>query len=97
MRISDWSSDVCSSDLARDANRFGAAAAAETKFGALEQPIDDHEATLHPVIDELGCAVFAKNEKRRHVTGRDRGVKLDEQLAAKLGRASCRERVCKYV
>src|SRR3546814_8837749 len=70
MRISDWSSDVCSSDLIECADR------------ALELgPLGRRGADLLAV--DLGAA------------GR---VELGELLRQiQIGRASCRERVCRYV
>src|SRR3546814_1648789 len=48
MRISDWSSDVCSSDLARTAKRF------ETRVG-----LDDHPAGRPGLDDRLLLAYLA--------------------------------------
>src|SRR3546814_6270751 len=81
MRISDWSSDVCSSDLA--VRRFGS----DDEDGAVFRLV----ALLHMVWREgadllvLGDAVgvFAGMAERR--------------LVEEIGRASCRERVCQYV
>src|SRR3546814_1066329 len=71
MRISDWSSDVCSSDLfplPRDA--VGRRAIERERMAA---------ARFRKAAFQFGaCAV-------------------EEQDADKIGRASCRERVCQYV
>src|SRR3546814_21030525 len=85
MRISDWSSDVCSSDLLdscvrRSRARPGSAIAA---LGAVEQfLVGQHQR--HHRFDH------------RHAANADAGV-----VAAlghdEIGRASCRERVCHYV
>src|SRR3546814_10033764 len=52
MRISDWSSDVCSSDL----EQLFMIAEQEARFGALcpqvDQPVD-HLRRLRPAIDEV--------------------------------------------
>src|SRR3546814_2564459 len=71
MRISDWSSDVCSSDL------IGSSGCAR------RQPIWTATATAAPKISNpLSSATLA----------------LARVLAPiKIGRASCRERVCQYV
>src|SRR3546814_996652 len=81
MRISDWSSDVCSSDLL---NRAEAAVNARTpllaiKAGANGQicyQVSMHEPSLRTsrlvIAGGLGAAI-------------------------EIGRASCRERVCQYV
>src|SRR3546814_11734083 len=102
MRISDWSSDVCSSDLERDAAR-GEADLAEladaAEIGGAEEgrPGRDlveaalAERLVHPEAGE-GRGLLA--EPRRYVTridGEQRRVVVDQ-----IGRASCRERVCQY-
>src|SRR3546814_14064320 len=69
MRISDWSSDVCSSDLARaDPRRAGQGRARDTR--RLDRARDRRR----------GRAPARRLNRRR-----------------KIGRASCRERVCQYV
>src|SRR3546814_6334721 len=94
MRISDWSSDVCSSDLA-PAARFLALdpdgprlfPGPQAEFAALEQAVDDHVAPLHPVVDEFGFSAAADDEQRRHVARCDIFAKLDEELARVVERA----------
>src|SRR3546814_2716170 len=74
MRISDWSSDVCSSDL-------GDEAAGE--LGALIVQSPNH------VVDPfLGNLVLV---------GQGVDLAFDRPGGSKIGRASCRERVCQYV
>src|SRR3546814_7437178 len=72
MRISDWSSDVCSSDL----------------VPCRRQPVvAEIGDVLELQVEAVGIAEFDRrwgNESYR-LTG------------AKIGRASCRERVCQYV
>src|SRR3546814_9241469 len=99
MRISDWSSDVCSSDLlTKDWSspdlRFevdGANAAREfmKSYGVPERDIEDvwTAIALHttPGIPEHMRPTIAL------VTA---GVEMD---VPEIGRASCRERVCQYV
>src|SRR3546814_2377592 len=72
MRISDWSSDVCSSDLALDA--YG------RNLGIAFQLIDD-------AIDYASDGA---------TMGKDAGDDFRDGKV-KIGRASCRERVCQYV
>src|SRR3546814_12350644 len=95
MRISDWSSDVCSSDLIVGdlldlfvdalALAFPAGSAFAGGFVGLLRL--GAEAHLHHLVvrlvDEIGAL--------RHDA---RGV---EQAVDEIGRASCRERVCHYV
>src|SRR3546814_1810913 len=79
MRISDWSSDVCSSDLSiamLDASRpLGDGAGLQLRA----------MASLDPLMGKRGYPIlFASGETAN-----------GEPL--KIGRASCRERVCQYV
>src|SRR3546814_2360709 len=87
MRISDWSSDVCSSDLrnacsARSLCLF--AAAPENQWIAALQP---HHVAPGPSFP--------------HQERVDRILRHSVPCASlgdrKIGRASCRERVCQYV
>src|SRR3546814_19030753 len=112
MRISYWSSDVCSSDLVQEIEQLHA-----------RHLLDDHagddivrvrilplgagreiERLLRPAIDDLlrGDGMFHRGEAviLRPVILDARGVaeKLaDRDLIPQIGRASCRESVCQYV
>src|SRR3546814_18373121 len=86
MRISDWSSDVCSSDLlaiprlerARHV-RLRTVAQDQGEAGdRVERPQDERQADDLP---QFLCRAFL-----RRLRGR-----------VEIGRASCRERVCQYV
>src|SRR3546814_1046934 len=82
MRISDWSSDVCSSDLARREEhdwtlRAGGAGAVRTLRGGDRR------------LADRGLSRRAAGGAQRRGGGPDAG--------AEIGRASCRERVCQYV
>src|SRR3546814_7238355 len=91
MRISDWSSDVCSSDLmmtcagpmAGDSALPGGYVFDVTK-GAISgvRAFDPagNEATIGRVVVVDGFAIYDRIETRPEI-----------------GRASCRERVCTYV
>src|SRR3546814_13642479 len=83
MRIRDWSSDVCSSDL---------------RVAALRHEAGDHavkdDAVIEALAGELGDSL--------DMFGRQIGAQTDDDVAGrqrqgKIGRASCRERVCQYV
>src|SRR3546814_16461406 len=112
MRISDWSSDVCSSDLTPEHN-FGPAALSNgikvTPFArrlAAERSIDlatvagsgpngrivaDDIRDAEPPVLQVSAAATSSLAA---------GAKLDQVKALyadKIGRASCRERVCQYV
>src|SRR3546814_4169380 len=90
MRISDWSSDVCSSDLDQDHAPVGqhhggddvvadtAVVGARTEMELLVVA----EATLQPHAGELDRLRIGEALRQRH---------------REIGRASCRERVCQYV
>src|SRR3546814_1418024 len=102
MRISDWSSDVCSSDLDRGAQR------------RVEHRHRDRAVQVIAITDEDLVGLFV--HLHVEVTGRaatgahltlggeahphtvaDTGRDLDADLAAEIGRASGRESVCQYV
>src|SRR3546814_17146226 len=95
MRISDWSSDVCSSDLGTN----------------LDWVAVDHHNTGHPhthIIvrgkDERGKdLIIARDyisrglrERACELVDLDFGPRTDTSIE-QIGRASCRERVCQYV
>src|SRR3546814_19352590 len=82
MRISDWSSDVCSSDLTRGPAGF------------------DYVLATFPYsyVANFGFVVvplFMFMSQMAFVTGMSR--RAFESANIKIGRASCRERVCQYV
>src|SRR3546814_15075202 len=107
MRISDWSSDVCSSDL--DA-LGGIALRFISAVGGIEP---DHlafaaeifERRVLPVDecdDDVAFARGARLLDQRIVAVEDSGLdhriaRHFERIMFKIGRASCRERVCPYV
>src|SRR3546814_9407822 len=64
MRISDWSSDVCSSDLHDEA----------TDQADQEDPADDGEAALDELLDRRAEAPQqAGNQEKPYAAGGDRG------------------------
>src|SRR3546814_9398641 len=94
MRISDWSSDVCSSDLVRRNPSF---------------PHGDHQYPPRPVLLVLllastvtGCASTATDGRVFDYVAPVANAAAVANLEVKgqtekNGRASCRERVCQYV
>src|SRR3546814_16732105 len=109
MRISDWSSDVCSSDL-RDPQRSAEAMTADgwLRTGDLGD------------IDELGRLRITGRAKEQFKTSKGKyvapapienllgansrieavcvaGADYAQPFALQIGRATCRERVCQYV
>src|SRR3546814_10305921 len=87
MRISDWSSDVCSSDLITDV----ALLVAKAKIAQLEAQIEKTRSTLDGNLATLGYTkIYAPMA----------GTVIDVvafEGQTQIGRASCRERVCQYV
>src|SRR3546814_15848185 len=122
MRISDWSSDVCSSDLHLE--RFGKMFPADEgteleralrALGALplvgiverfDDSMENLAKVLTPYFPDFKTSKVAANVSRDiNVTLEERiatlreelGKEVYETLEAEIGRASCRERGCKYV
>src|SRR3546814_5991778 len=98
MRISDWSSDVCSSDLLRRAR-----IAVDGRSVIAERP-------LYLMLNKPRGLVTTRRDPQERGTVYDclppdlpflspvgRLDKASEGLLLKIGRASCRERVCQYV
>src|SRR3546814_10460949 len=77
MRISDWSSDVCSSDLATQ-----------------DAPV--HENVKRALVEatELDTRLVMRPLRNTERVLNNPGV---EKIRQKIGRASCRARVCQYV
>src|SRR3546814_10890859 len=89
MRISDWSSDVCSSDL-------------ELKFTLqidVLRALANDSSTPQDMIEavELIIASVATSEITHLLQSEAQFSKFDHLAQMKIGRASCRERVCQYV
>src|SRR3546814_3286584 len=90
MRISDWSSDVCSSDLSQVAQRRAAVQNAEldVQYTVIRAPVDG--VVLSRTV-EPGQTVAASFQTPVLFS-------IAEDLSKmQIGRASCRERVCQYV
>src|SRR3546814_1584952 len=96
MRISDWSSDVCSSDLIAVARALGHVRMGHHEIGEAED--------LHiEIAQRLGIERVQRDvgdARIRRLAAGDAEVPLRERHGIafwKIGRASCRERVCQYV
>src|SRR3546814_13696864 len=110
MRISDWSSDVCSSDLHEQPDDPG-----EAEFAEVAREIIGAERRAPPTLgvsprnDRRGERMLkgpaeAGDEQQHQQRGKagrksqpDEGKAGDRRTGRKIGRASCRERVCQYV
>src|SRR3546814_6936420 len=79
MRISDWSSDVCSSDLI-----FGPMLTSRSKVELRDRAIGN-------------LALLAAAGVKVAITTDHPVVPIEQIRLQEIGRASCRERVCKYV
>src|SRR3546814_15219268 len=109
MRISDWSSDVCSSDLRVDVLQFANIALLQ-RCG--RKSCDGHRDGLcaffsaasrdDDVVERVAswlsrpCRPFLRNREIRDSQQRRAQQRAASQLG-QIGRASCRDRVCQYV
>src|SRR3546814_4708602 len=82
MRISDWSSDVCSSDLPSSS---GSNRRSKMRFATLK------------VLTMCALSVAVSSCGSRVETHLEFPPVADLKVDAEIGRASCRERVCQYV
>src|SRR3546814_4120674 len=99
MRISDWSSDVCSSDLGRVPHPER-----RRSIDRENAPADMADAAID--LDAIVLAVEIIDDADLAV-GHSPGIAIaeipasavvaDDEFGPQLGRASCRERVCQYV
>src|SRR3546814_5865680 len=99
MRISDWRSDVCSSDLWNFAVvRIEAEVAFDDALTdrALRRLVTKMEAGRRPpwTVEEMGDRYPAMRAK---VIGFRAVIRVITPRFKQIGRASCRERVCQYV
>src|SRR3546814_10917494 len=102
MRISDWSSDVCSSDL-----RFLALDGGDIGGGLFGKHAEDCGTDGGVVLfDRLGhLGIIGGGDAKPHLNiavgvhqiGSELLLQLEIAGLVKLGRASCRERECQYV
>src|SRR3546814_6832664 len=101
MRISDWSSDVCSSDLAGsdmdDGADFSFDGARSFKItSARDWNIFDHWSDDWPDKEHY-VSQHAVTQDQCEAFGTLLASGANERDLEKIGRASCRERVCQYV
>src|SRR3546814_9496325 len=85
MRISDWSSDVCSSDLLMAKDILGAHARDELGISEVTTACPIQAALTSAATFAVGAAMPLAM------------VLLMPRSLLEIGRASCRERVCQYV
>src|SRR3546814_18518628 len=101
MRISDWSSDVCSSDLAGDALRLAVRGDEDDRHGI---PVEDAargidavdiilEAEIHE--DEIGRRIVCERDRLRTALG-DAAHRSEERRVGKECVSTCRYRWSPY-
>src|SRR3546814_1931769 len=104
MRISDWSSDVCSSDL-ETSQMFG------ELIGLWAADLWNRSGRPKAALVELGPGRGTLMADARRAAGRVPGMadlpvhlietspalRAEQRQRIPIGRASCRERVCQYV
>src|SRR3546814_4337389 len=83
MRISDWSSDVCSSDLG----------------GMICPRVPEAQIVPHAILGSYPALSIEGSDSSPMVTTVAPTMPVDaaSSMPTKIGRASCRERVCQYV
>src|SRR3546814_1383663 len=93
MRISDWSSDVCSSDLAVDPDRAVGEVVGVDLEADHPRPADDRVAEVAP--DEPGAGEVLVGEVHPAIVApaTDTGPVDQLRVAQETGRALCGERV----
>src|SRR3546814_15035202 len=95
MRISDWSSDVCSSDLRPVVLALDALLDPQLLRRILDVHVFDRDRTAVGLLEPLHDLPQGRGLEAEDVVDEDRPVPVvrNEQI----GRASCRERVRQYV
>src|SRR3546814_8617985 len=86
MRISDWSSDVCSSDLVEHDDVVLVLGGVPESVDAVMGHVDRTTFGLEPPAQAVGEPYFVIDHENAHRPSMN-----------EIGRASCRERVCQYV
>src|SRR3546814_4825810 len=99
MRIIDWSSDVCSSDLAdrpgRRQRRLSRCARVPARVQALDGDDAERDArdAMRPLWERLQPATITASTSNAAPLG-SAETSMVERAGYEIGRASCRERVC---
>src|SRR3546814_12453089 len=102
MRISDWSSDVCSSDL----SRISVLSKGSEKASMTSMPFGGHmviaSAPSCPNSEVTAPSAYSigtgKSEKSNHAQNQPtKNITSDAMNRIEIGRASRREGVCQYV
>src|SRR3546814_4997925 len=101
MRISDWSSDVCSSDVARLEGPCARGVIAAERRAADGDPLGIDVLAGLEIVDAVADRNLVIEPRRNAVPSQGsalpRAVDHQDGDPAQIGRASCRERVWQYV
>src|SRR3546814_10456554 len=100
MRISDWSSDVCSSDLQRIVAHEDALDDEAPEAGPAEHRLDHHVAAEQRSCLDGGYRHGGDERVLQGMLHKDAAAAEALGLGegdVEIGRASCRARVCQYV
>src|SRR3546814_4256742 len=99
MRISDWSSDVCSSDLGPepdgDLNIYARIIIDEARRRGISVEVEDAAAGIFTLAN--GARMVRCRESLSDLTTAVAMSRCDDKALTQIGRASCRERVWQYV
>src|SRR3546814_14001297 len=101
MRISDWSSDVCSSDLVVDVRCVEGADQQDAMVKLLRRLVQVERSLLHVALANVEVCALEGLHCRWKVAVKILPRHIERLLrclrSRKIGRASCRDRVCQYV
>src|SRR3546814_18958949 len=99
MRISDWSSDVCSSDLLPEALMLGVKPQKLDEVAAAIAPRIKGVPLLLSILAGVEVAALAKRYEEKAIVRVMPNLPfgLGTGVVAQIGRASGRARVCQYV
>src|SRR3546814_14668576 len=101
MRISDWSSDVCSSDLTADAVLGINHIVADIEAQRLARHLVSFLRPMGLPLMRRGTQCGSADSATQSIVQTRRITRLCyrfiTETAEEIGRAACRERVCKYV
>src|SRR3546814_3938036 len=102
MRISDWSSDVCSSDLLpfhKISSRYFFETDMLFRLNTLRSVVIDIPMDAHygDEVSNLKIKKIIGEFLIKHLRNTGKRIFYNYYLRDKIGRASCRARVCQYV
>src|SRR3546814_2339439 len=97
MRISDWSSDVCSSDLYNSKKELGIVTMLRVPFSSRTFPRPLRCNDLILMSRHVRSIVMTAEIKIYNAAELGTPLGAYSHITREIGRASCRERVCQYV